>query len=61
MGMACSLGTEGGVSRKESFPGRSIPGFKNKYMEDDFWEEKHLRVKKLQMRGETSGELPPEI
>ena len=36
-----------GASRKESFPGRSIPGFKNKYMEDDFWEESLLWVKKL--------------
>ncbi len=50
-----------GISRKESFQRRSILGLKNGYMEDQSWEEKHLRVKKLQMRGETSGELPPEI
>ena len=50
-----------GISRKESFQRRSILGLKNGYMEDQSWEEKHLRVKKLQMRGETSGELPSEI
>ncbi len=50
-----------GISRKESFQRRSILGLKNGYMEDQSWEEKHLRVKKLQMRGETSEELPPEI
>ena len=41
-----------GISRKESFQRRSILGLKNGYMEDQSWEEKHLRVKKLQMRGE---------
>ena len=50
-----------GISRKESFQRRSILGLKNGYMKDQSWEEKHLRVKKLQMRGETSEELPPEI
>ncbi len=46
--MACSLvRRESGASRKESFLGRSIPEFKNKYMEDDFWEESLLWVKKL--------------